>query len=394
MSTFVCFDGKNYKLPDALILGRGAPFDIVDRTLARAHARLVYKKGIWKIKDLSSDCGIFINGNKIRPSKFHAIVPGDKILLGNVPLELHESFAEGTYVEVKNFTAHDINDYAPLIYSVLFILGGLIAWSESSGDSKQDMIFLGCVALFLKFASVVTRALRTVYFPVQVVTETNLTEGAATFHITGDKNFSLKYENIENWYIVGKCFFIKIYKKDMIFLLNEGQDELAALLKQHCLKKRATAEPVLEKLALLPLLFILICWTCLYFADTRFFHFMGHGFGMIGLAGLMAFFFSEHLRELLPIPTGTSPGKVAMGLASIVAFGLVIQFSQFQNHYNVTKQRKELSACFTNNRCGKVNFTHLTQKKLPEEEARLLAKICAEGNQTACLINQRKPASK
>jgi hypothetical protein len=394
VSIFVRFDGKSYKLPDALTLGRGEPFDVVDRTLARAHARLVFRNEKWKIKDLSSDCGIMVNGQRIKSGKYHQVYPHDKITLGNVPLEIYESLPENSYVEVKNFTAVHITDFAPYIYGGLVVLGLIVAFTESKGDLIEDVLFLGVIAAFLKLASVVTRALRTIYFPVSVVIESNLTSEGATFHITGAKNFSLKFKDISKWYIIGKCFFINVYDRKPIFVMHEGHEELANLLREHCPKKRAMGEPILEKMALLPALFVVTAWICLLFADTRFFHFMGHGFGILGLGGLLALFFSEHLRELLPFPEGFSPWKQTFGLAGLIAITLVMQFAQFQSHYKTNTLVKALYTCSQDKSCQSVDFAHLTLKKLPKDELGLLQRICSEGNQTACEgAGARRPAS-
>lgn len=395
MSIFVRFDGKSYKLPDALTLGRGEPFDIGDRTLARSHARLVFRNDKWKIKDLSSDCGIMVNGQRIKSGKYHQIYPADTVTLGNVPLEIFESLPEQSYVEVKNFTSHDITDFALYIYGALIFVGIVIAFTESKGDLIEDVLFLIVVAAFLKLASVVTRALRTTYFPVNVVVETNLTYEGVTFHITGNKNFSLKFKDISKWYIVGRCFFINVYDRKPVFVMNQGHEELTHLLRERCPKKRALGEPILEKLALLPIFFIFISWMCLLFADTRFFHFMGHGFGILGLGGLLALFFSEHLRELLPFPSGFSTWKQTMGLSGMIAITMVMQFAQFQNHYKTTNLVKALYTCHVEKSCQSVDFGRLTSNKLPDDELGILKKICDEGNKTACEgAPQRKPASK
>ncbi len=395
MSIFVQFDGRSYKLPDALTLGRGEPFDIIDRTLARAHARIVFRNDKWKIKDLSSDCGIMVNGQRIKSGKYHQIYPKDKIALGNVPLEIFDSLPENSYIEVTNFTAVHITDFAPYIYGGLVLLGILVTFTESKGDFIEDILFLGIIAAFLKLASVVTRALRAIYFPVNVVVETNLTYEGVTFHITGNKNFSLKFKDIKKWYIVGKCFFINVYDKKPIFVMHQGHEELATLLREHCSKKRAIGEPILEKMALLPVFFILVAWICLFFADTRFFHFMGHGLGILGLGGLLALFFSEHLRELLPFPEDFSPWKQTFGLSALIAITMVMQFAQFQNHYKTNNLVKSLYTCSQDKSCKSIDFSRLTTKKLPEDELGILKKVCGEGNQTACEgAHSRRPASK
>lgn len=395
MSIFVRLDGKSYKLPDSLTLGRGEPFDIVDRTLARAHARLVFRNDKWKIKDLGSDCGIMVNAQKIRPGKFFQVYPGDRITLGNVPLEICESLPESSYIEVKNFTALHITDFAPYLYGAMVTLGIIIAFVESKGDLIEDVLFLGVVAAFLKLASVVTLALRTVYFPVHVVVETNLNDEGATFHITNHKNFSLKFKDIEKWYIVGRCFFINVYGRKPIFMIHQGHAELALLLREHCPKKRALGEPVLEKMALLPVLFVLIAWVSLSFGEAKFFHFLGHGFGLLGVAGLLALFFSEHLRELLPFPVDFAPWKQTLGLSVIIALTMVMQFSYFQGRYKTNSLAKILTTCAQDKNCKNVNFTRLAVKKLPDHQRTLLNKVCNDGNKSACESSHlRNPASK
>lgn len=394
MSIYIRFNERSYKLPDALTLGRGEPFDVADRTLARAHARLRFRNEKWKIKDLFSDCGIMVNGQKIRPGRYHQIHPGDKITLGNVPLEIFESLPENSFIEVKSFATNDITDYSRYVYGALIFLGIVISFTESKGDLIEDFLFLGVVAAFLKLASVIVRALRTIYFPVNVVTETNLTSEGLTFHITGNKNFSLKFKDIERWYIVGKCFFINVYDKKPVFLLNEGHEELSTILRERCLKKRALGEPVLEKLALLPFVLILISWLSLALADTRFFHFMGHGFGILGIIGLLGLFFSEHLRELFPFPESFSPWKQTFTLSAAIAVTIVMQFAEFQGNYKTNKLVKELHTCELDKSCNKIDFKPLTSRKLPELEEKLMKKICSDGNQSACEgAYKRKPAS-
>lgn len=392
MSIYATIDGKSYKLPDALTIGRGEPFDVIDHTMGRAHARLVFRSGKWRIKDLLSDCGIMVNGVKIQPGKFTSVKPGDKILLGNVPLEVFEHLEAAT--EVKTFTAHEITDYAPHIYLGLGALGAVITFLESSGDSTDDWIFLAIIAAFLKLSSVIVRALRTVYFPVDVVLETNLTYEGATFHMSGNKNFSLKFEHVDKWYIVGKCFFIKAHKRDLVYLLHQGHEEFATLLRERCPKKRALGLPVLEKLALLPFIFVVLSWVTLYSSDMKFFHFLGQAFGVLGFGGCIALFCSEHLRELLPVPSTVNPKKITAVLATIIAVTVVMQFGQFRTHYKLTKLKNNFHSCIDLKTCDKYDFSILTGKSLSIEDEKLITRICQSGNKTACPgAFERKPAS-
>ncbi len=395
MSTFVRFNGKNYKLPDALTLGRGEPFDISDQSLARAHARLLHKNGKWRIKDLGSDCGININGKKVNSGRFLNITPNDKILLGNIELEILEKNLELEYTEVRSFTANDLTDYASIIYFGLFLLAVVMAVTGSTGEYSSDLIFLICACLFLKVASILTKMIRTVYFPMNVVLETNLTSEGVTFHFASNNNFSLKFKDVTKWHVVGKCFYIEAYKKNRIYLMGQGHQELETLLRKRCDKKKSMVDPFLEKIALLPVGFVFTAWILLVFPESRFFHFIGHGIGIIGLLGLVALFFSEHLRELLPIPTHISAKAQNAFLAVLIVSTMILQFTQIQNQYKITKLKKQLTTCLEKSDCKKINFSLFAQKELPEPELDLLAKICAEGNATACLKHsKRKPASK
>lgn len=394
MSIYAQFDGKHYKLPDALTLGRGEPFAITDRTLARAHARLVQKKGVWKIKDLHSDCGIMVNGQKIKPGKFVTVNPGDSVLLGNVSLTLSTDAPDEGFVEVENYTARDLTDYSPYIYGGLFILALIVALTGSQGDHLDDVLFLAVSAAFLKLTSVVTQVLRTVYFPMKVVLETNLTDTGVTFHVTGKRNFSLKFTDVTSWHIVGKCFFISAYNKDLIFLLNEGHEKLTESLREKCPRARSLAEPVLERLALLPIFFVLLSWGILFSNPDRFFQFVGHGFGLLGITGLLIFFFSEHLRELLPIPRSVPGKKIALSLGTIAAVTLVMQFGRLQQSVKLSRVRTEIVQCEYKKNCVEVNFSALRNKSLNEDETYRLSLHCKAGNLTACPEKERTPASK
>ncbi|WP_204700220.1 FHA domain-containing protein [Halanaerobacter jeridensis] len=67
-------------------IGRQKSNEIVlnDKSVSRVHAQLINKKYYYKIRDLSSTNGSYVNGKAIKEQK---LVDGDKIKLGKTTLE-------------------------------------------------------------------------------------------------------------------------------------------------------------------------------------------------------------------------------------------------------------------------------------------------------------------
>jgi pSer/pThr/pTyr-binding forkhead associated (FHA) protein len=84
LATTLPYTGQRFLLkPGINTIGRGANNDVVlkDPSVSSMHAKIVYQNGSWRILNLLSTNGTFINGKKqtISPLK-----PGDKIRLGRI----------------------------------------------------------------------------------------------------------------------------------------------------------------------------------------------------------------------------------------------------------------------------------------------------------------------
>jgi len=78
---------------DLMKIGRGPDNNIVlqDYKSSRSHSVIVKQKNIYKIQDLNSTNGTYVNGSKINPNIFYNLNPGDIIGIGDTVLRLAET---------------------------------------------------------------------------------------------------------------------------------------------------------------------------------------------------------------------------------------------------------------------------------------------------------------
>ena len=74
--------------PDTeLVIGRSLSCDIVllDTTVSRRHARLIFRRGRWVLQDLASTNGSVLNGRRVGRCELR---PGDELYLGHARLRV------------------------------------------------------------------------------------------------------------------------------------------------------------------------------------------------------------------------------------------------------------------------------------------------------------------
>lgn len=76
-------------LAEEVLIGRHAAADIrvADPAASRYHALLTVSDGVWRITDLASACGTFVNGKRIKSVRLHE---NDKITIGDTFLYLRK----------------------------------------------------------------------------------------------------------------------------------------------------------------------------------------------------------------------------------------------------------------------------------------------------------------
>ncbi len=329
---YIKLGDKKYQLPDSITIGRGEPFDINDRSLARAHAKLTYKAGKWKILDLGTDTGISINGSKIKSGKYKTVTLEDKITLGSVPLELFETMEASEYAGIRKIVSRNARNYRPLIYGILFVAAAIVVFSKSQGNHVSDGISLVLLAAILKLMGVFLRMGRGYFFPFKIIHEVILGSDGITLSLSDKSNFSLRFHSIKKWHLVGKCFFIDAYGKDLRFMMLEDHHELERILVNKCLGKRRSGHVLFSCMGLIPLFGALAATGLLLSFDGKIPTLIGHTLGAVSVMGLMTYLFIEDLRELMPFPWKLSRLAQSSLFASVIAVTLVTQFNQVQGN--------------------------------------------------------------
>lgn len=140
--------------PGGYEVGRSAHCQVIldGAKVSRLHARIVVDAGGVSVEDLGSSNGVFVNGRRLVRGR-HAIVPGDRLLVGDVELELAlgdapasmppdhrpsgrptlvDSLPPGTSRNVATSKAH-----------ALELLGSVAERAIGTGDAKRAELILG-----------------------------------------------------------------------------------------------------------------------------------------------------------------------------------------------------------------------------------------------------------
>ena len=303
-----------------------------------------------------------VNGVKIKSGKFIQISEKDVVKLGNVTLEIFDNLPASECVSLRKLTANNVTNYAPIIYSILFISAATITILNSNGNYLYDGIMLGLLGIVLKVLGVLLHMGRAYYFPFKIIHEMLVSSDGVTLYLSDATNFSLRFNSIKSWHVVGKCFFIRAYGQDFKFMMFEDHEEFIRILKNKCLLKLHRGQVLFSWLGTLPLVASALAVTLLISTDLKPLVLAGHFTGLVAVMGLLAYLFIEDLRELLPLPWKLSRAGQSSLIAGVIAFTLVVQF----NNYQGQRHQKTLWASISE--CGLKNLGHCkttTPARLP-----------------------------
>ena len=83
-------DGSTVRLPAHCLVGRSPSCTLIvdDKFVSSEHAKIVWLSGSWKIRDLGSRNGTFVDGKRAEPGRLQSIAQGARIGFG----DLEEAF--------------------------------------------------------------------------------------------------------------------------------------------------------------------------------------------------------------------------------------------------------------------------------------------------------------
>ena len=106
-----------------------------DTKASRNHLVIVKQENIYKVRDLNSTNGTFINGNKINPNIFYNLSPGDIIRVGDTVLRIDEKGSD----KKKNLIL-PISIAAGVLIIAILIFGITFANRQNPSNAVQSTI--------------------------------------------------------------------------------------------------------------------------------------------------------------------------------------------------------------------------------------------------------------
>ena len=125
---------------DLIKIGRGSDNNVVlqDSKSSRNHLVIVKQENIYKVQDLNSTNGTYINGSKINPNVFYNLNPSDTIGIGDTVLRIVE-----TEIKKKSNLVLPMTIAAIVIVVFGLIFGITLAYRQNPVDVVQSTIANG-----------------------------------------------------------------------------------------------------------------------------------------------------------------------------------------------------------------------------------------------------------
>ena len=233
MSFFIHIKGKTLKVGKQVIIGRGSPFEnlLPFRDIARAHAKVLEKASGYFIKDLGSETGTFVNGERIKPNVLVQIEPEDQVCLGEHELQILLECEEGQYEVVRRFKEDQSTKKHKMwgVFAIIVILSNITIFLESKTWNHKDFLWsiffalpvMGVISILEKFIDTKKMNVQEIYFGGE----------GLTLHYP-DKNMSILYDDIDRVWDSNGAIYISAH--DQLFRIGKvsGYDKLLRFFKK------------------------------------------------------------------------------------------------------------------------------------------------------------------
>jgi hypothetical protein len=428
MKIVIKFRDEVFSAADELIIGRGAPFDIIrdNKTISREHALIKIKDKKTYIKDLGSFQGTFLNDNKLVSDKFYEVKSSDTLYIGDEPLELLDDTSIEVFEEVSLISNKKESNKIFIKYMMFgYILTTFIALStyqeilDKEYDGLLHLIFI--LAGHFLFQTLFTLIL---VIPFYLMTKLfnrfdknikNISmskKGMTIFY--EDSNISFNLEDIVSYQFIPIYSYIVIKAHDEKYLIRNFKhiNYIHSYLEKNIPHKN---ESMNNLKLLLGFLIGFLGFIALISTDSvklgelridNFFHLiMAIFYGYLLLEFSLICFDKNRNKFLFKSfqPTFSFKKIRKNALLILPVFGCFFYFSA-NNFYQIAKNSFLLSECKKGNTtsCNKIDEYYLSDIVSRKNRVNEFQKVCDAGNSKVCksleyykrVDKGRMPASK
>jgi|GEM_PF-4377756 len=394
---------KTVKIDNEIIIGRGAPFELLNdhKDIARAHAQIKEEKHKLWIQALDEDKPTIVNCQRLKPHKYVAITTKDKIQLGDTPLELMKGITASHIEKIERFSNSEMNNYPfhkiwGFIFAFLFLSIQFLSPEDSGPPITLTSNLIGSsilsllIAIPLKFTMLLTKGLNPNKHTVYV--------GKKGFTVHYDhSNMSVLFKDIESYKNIMGVLQIRAYGKEIALSRLDKYAQLNEYLEKNCGNKRvsSTRDNFIGVVGLIFGILIVLLAKSDRFNFSQNISFMliilvALSFGLL----ILAFNPKYYAKVYKTNASNHAKNKNKLILASLGC--LFFSYYEYKQSLHVQKNQVLAKNCMQGNleECRLIDSYTVAEFRINEKTKKLiLEKSCEAGNKSACYCSQRKPAS-
>lgn len=378
MALYIQISGKNFSVPNKIIIGRGGPFAHLNSNHEVARAQLLLlnnKKGVF-IKDLDSPKGTLVNGTKIKASKLVQIKAADVVEFGGEKLTLlTEPPTEFDTVQKIQATGAELVTRRNLILEVVAYLA-VLGWGFSGETFKFVPVFIAAGLVRFSFYRLALRMRRI------VVDQINFGDDGFTIFRLDGSNMSYTKENLQHW-SQNKTTF-SVTERGVTSEIEAGakDQELRTYLTEYFRAKERPhqARNLLSLLILIVPVVLFIIFYLLRSPDRPWASLL---LGIL-CVGWTVLLIGAAANEGLHVFLFQKDHDVKLRLGCVIAAAYL--WHCFDSHHDTFKSLRAYRSCSETSprACPAINFHLLDASGLGQLDSKKIELACKKGNESAC----------
>jgi hypothetical protein len=396
MAIYLKINGVSYKTPNKIIVGRGEPFTHLndDRSVARAHFMVLLKDSKLYIKDLKTESGTILNGQKIPPQKYIHVTDLDNVMIGAKVIKISTQCPAGEVIEVAK-ASFDAKAATVLMLLTSSSASGILTSAVSiSIPQAISEIFIVKIVIWTLIFAVLWACFFFIHYLGNLVNrayepkEVSIGSDGFTAHYSGAGNMTFKNQLIDAWKISGKnMLFIRMNGCIHKIKIDKNLDPVINHLKANVNPgKWGSPVPMIALFGVIISLFIL--------SKNNPYVLVGAGLTFLLIHHLK----KDRLHEMNLFQVRPTQQDRIVGRKSLIHLGFLFTvLFVVMNYYKRGEEKLNIvlvNSCLSGDQTACKKFS---TSKLPKGFALdpvALKRACDSGNQQACPNTTRAPAAK